>query len=143
MLSSNGRLKLAIQRDGRMTDDSLDLLKSMGLVLEFRTRSLLAPCQNFPLDILFVRDDDIPEYVQDGVSDMGIVGENIVVEKQARLKTVRRLGFGKCRLVICTPKEGKLKRISQLHGKRIATSYPQTLEKFLSSKRIPANIIEI
>src|SRR5947207_7826716 len=130
MLSTNGRLKLAVQRDGRMTDETIELLKSMGLILEFRTRSLFAPCQNFPLDILFVRDDDIPEYVQDGVSDLGIVGENIVAEKQSRVKTVQHLGFGKCKLVICTPKDGKLKRISQLRDKRIATSYPQSLKKF-------------
>src|SRR5712671_6986787 len=103
MLAQNGRLKIAIQRDGRITEDSLALLRAAGLEFDTRSRSLFAPCRNYPLDILSVRDDDIPEYVQDGVSDLGIVGDNIVTERQAAVATVERLGFGNCRLVICVP----------------------------------------
>ena len=143
MLAHNGRLKLAIQKDGRITEDSVGLLHAAGLDLEFRSRSLFTPCGNYPLDILSIRDDDIPEYVQDGVSDLGIVGENIVVEKHARVKIVERLGFGKCRLVICTPKASSVKTIAQLKGLRIATSYPHTVKRFLATHSIDAEVIEI
>ena len=143
MIVNNSRLKLAVQKDGRITEDSLGLLRAAGLDLEFRSRSLFTPCGNFPLDILSIRDDDIPEYVQDGVSDLGIVGENIVVEKHANVKIVERLGFGKCRLVICSPKAGPIKTIAQLKGQRIATSYPHTVKKFLSANSITAEVIEI
>ncbi len=143
MPAHNNRVKLAVQRDGRMTDETVNLLKSMGLNFELHTRSLFSPCMNFPLDVLFVRDDDIPEYVQDGVSDLGIVGENVLAEKHARVKIIQKLGFGKCRLVLCSPKNGKIKRLSQLKGKRIATSYPATLRRFLTSNNISSDIVEI
>src|ERR1051326_590731 len=143
MLVRNGRLKLAVQKDGRITDDSLSLLKSAGFDLEFRSRAPFFPCPNFPLHFFFLRDDDIPEYVQDGVSDLGIVGENIFVEKHAHATIVQRLGFGKCRLVICAPKGGRVRQLSQLRGKRIATSYPATVKSFLASNKIRADIIEI
>jgi ATP phosphoribosyltransferase len=143
MLAHNGRMKLAIQKEGRITEDSISLLKATGLDLEFRSRSLFSPCGNYPLDILSVRDDDIPEYVQDGVSDLGIVGENIVVEKKARVTVVERLGFGKCRLVVCAPKTGTIKSLPDLNGKRIATSYPVTVKKFLASVNVTSEVIEI
>jgi ATP phosphoribosyltransferase len=143
MLAHNGRLKLAIQKDGRITEDSINLLKSSGLDFDLRSRALFSPCRNFSLDILSVRDDDIPEYVQDGVSDFGIVGENIVMEKQAHVKTIERLGFGKCQLVICAPKSGIIQNVTQLKGKRIATSYPVSMKKFLDSNNIEADVIEI
>src|SRR5438552_13140483 len=98
MLARNGRLKLAIQKEGRITDDSLSLLKAAGLDFDIRSRTLFSPCRNYPLDILSLRDDDIPEYVQDGVSELGIVGENVVFEKHARVRILERLGFGKCKL---------------------------------------------
>ncbi|HEY6190756.1 MAG TPA: ATP phosphoribosyltransferase [Bacteroidota bacterium] len=143
MIPSNGRLKLAIQKDGRMTEDSITLLKATGLDFDLRSRSLFSPCRNFPLDILSLRDDDIPEYVQDGVCDLGIVGENIVVEKEARIAIVERLGFGKCRLVICAPKAGAIRELAGLARKRIATSYPRTLGTFLASRGLPAEIVEL
>ena len=143
MLARNGRLKLAVQKDGRITEDSLGLLKAMGLELEFRARSLFSPCRNFPLDLLSVRDDDIPEYVQDGVSDLGIVGENIVLEKRARVRIIERLGFGRCSLVICAPKSGTITSLAHLRGKRVATSYPVTVRQFFTKERIKAEIIEI
>jgi ATP phosphoribosyltransferase len=143
MLASNGRLKVAVQKDGRISDDSIALLKSMGFDFEVRSRSLFSPCRNFPLDILSVRDDDIPEYVQDGVSDFGIVGENIMVERGSRVEIVDRLGFGNCQLAICAPKTGSIKDLSSLRGARIATSYPRTVKRFLEANRIDASIVEI
>lgn len=143
MLARNGRLKIAIQKDGRITDDSINLLKATGLDFDFRPRSLFSPCRNFSLDMLSIRDDDIPEYVQDGVCDLGIVGENVLVEKRARVSIVEHLGFGKCRLVICVPSAGKIHRLSQLKGKRIATSYPLTIKRFLGVRSISAEVIEI
>ncbi len=143
MIARNGRLKIAVQKEGRITDDSMNLLRAMGLDLEFRTRALFSPCRNFPLDLLSVRDDDIPEYVQDGVSDLGIVGENIVAERRARVTIVERLGFGKCRLVICVPDTGHVKNLAHLKGRRIATSYPSILRRFLTTHKLPAEIIEI
>ncbi len=143
MLAHNGRVKLAIQKDGRITEDSINLLKSTGLDLEFRSRALFSPCGNYPLDVLSVRDDDIPEYVQDGVSDLGIVGENILAEKQAHVSIIKRLGFGKCRLVLCAPKGEDIATLADLNGKRIATSYPSTVRKFLASADLAAEVIEI
>src|SRR5689334_7900433 len=143
MLAGNGRLKVAIQQNGRITEESTQLLKGAGLDFDIRSRALFSPCRNFDLDVLAVRDDDIPEYVQDGVSDLGIVGENIVVEKGAKVVVLERLGFGKCRLVICTPRAGSIRRLSQLRGKRIATSYPATVKRFLAAQKITAEVIEI
>ncbi len=143
MLATNGRLKIAVQKDGRISDDSFALLKAMGFDFDVRSRSLFSPCRNFPLDILSVRDDDIPEYVQDGVSDFGIVGENIAVERGSRIEIVDRLGFGKCQLAICAPKAGKIKDLPSLSGARIATSYPRTVKGFLEENGIKASIVEI
>jgi ATP phosphoribosyltransferase len=94
MIANNGRLKIAIQKSGRLTDDSLTLLRACGLEFEFQKQSLYSPCRNFELDVLALRDDDIPEYVQDAVADLGIVGENIVREKGARVERILPLGFG-------------------------------------------------
>jgi ATP phosphoribosyltransferase len=143
MPSTNGRLKLAVQKDGRITEESVGLLRSAGFDFDIRSRALFSPCRNFPLDILAVRDDDIPEYVQDGVSDFGIVGENIVGEKAARVSVIERLGYGKCQLAICTPKLGSLKDVKSLQGKRIATSYPKIVKEFLTNAGMSAEVVEI
>ncbi len=143
MARENGRIRMAIQKDGRITEESQNLLRAMGLELEFRSRALVTPCRNFPLDLLSLRDDDIPEYVQDGVSELGIVGENIVAEKGADVEVVERLGFGKCSLAICVPKSGTIRSLDQINGKRIATSYPNAVRRFLDAKGLHADIIEI
>ncbi len=143
MLAGNGRLKIAIQREGRIAEESAGLLRAAGLDFEMRPRALVSPCRNFPLDVLAVRDDDIPEFVQDHVSDLGIVGENIVVERSARVTVLKRLGFGRCRLVICAPANGLIRSLGQLQGKRIATSYPQTVGRYLAGLGIDTEIIEI
>ncbi len=143
MIANNGRLKIAVQKSGRITEDSLHLLRSTGLAFEYTGRSLLSPCENFPLDILWLRDDDIPEYVQDGVSDLGIVGLNVLEERRARVRTLEHLGFGRCRLSICVPQESKFGKLSDLRKKRIATSYPRALKRYLNAQNIKAEIIEI
>lgn len=143
MLATNGRLKLALQKNGRLTDDSLGLLRSCGLEFEFQKNSLYSPSRNFDLDILALRDDDIPEYVQDGVADLGIVGMNVVTERKARVKILDRLGFGACRLMISVPVRSSIRSIRNLKGKRIATTYPHTLKQFLRSRNVRADIIEL
>ncbi|HEY6953568.1 MAG TPA: ATP phosphoribosyltransferase [Bacteroidota bacterium] len=136
-------MKLAIQREGRITEESVSLLRATGLDFDIRSRALFSPCRNFALDILAVRDDDIPEYVQDCVSEFGIVGENIVVEKGATVEVVEHLGFGKCQLAICAPKLGPIRDLETLRGKRVATSYPKTVREFLQRNKITAQIVEI
>ena len=143
MPAPSNRLRLAVQKDGRITEETHLLLRAMGLDFEFRSRSLFTPCRNFPLDLLSVRDDDIPEYVQDGVSDLGIVGENIAAERNAAVTIVERLGFGKCTLVFCAPRNGSVRTLEQLAGKRIATSYPGIVQRYLDSRNLSAEIIEI
>ncbi len=139
----NGNLKLAIQKKGRLSEKSLDLLKLCGLDIETYSERLLVSAKNFKADILFLRDDDIPEYVQDGVADLGIVGENVVYEKNTQVNIIQKLGFGGCKLMIAAPDENFPENIEDLNGKRIATSYPRILQKFLNENNINAKIIEI
>lgn len=136
-------LRLAIQKSGRLSEKSLELLKAAGVKIDNYSRQLLVKAQNFDLEILFIRDDDIPEYVQDGVADIGIVGENEIFEARKNLNIVEKLGFGKCRLSIAVPKHFKYDSIKDLEGKNIATSYPVILEKFLSKSNINANVHKI
>ncbi len=143
MLATNGRLKITIQRNGRLTEESVALLRTCGLDFEFRQESLYSPCRNFDLDILALRDDDIPAYVQDGVADIGIVGENILAEKRARVKTLERLGFGTCSLMISVPRQSSLTAVRSLQGKRIATTYPRTLQQFLRTQKLRCEVVEL
>ena len=143
MIANNGRLKIAIQKSGRLTDDSLALLRACGLDFEFQKQSLYSPCRNFELDVLALRDDDIPEYVQDAVADLGIVGENIVREKLARVETITKLGYGHCRLSLSVPQRSSIRSVKQLGGKRIATTYPSTLRRYLRRNNVRAEIIEL
>ena len=116
------KLKIAIQKSGRLNEDSIKILKEAGIEFNNGINKLKAEAVNFPLEVFFLRDDDIPQYVEDGVADIGIVGENVVLEKNKEVKIVDRLGFGKCRLSIAIPKNIKYKDIQDLEGKRIATS---------------------
>ncbi len=136
-------IKIAIQRKGRLAQGSLDLLRAAGLDFEASDGLLLAQGRNYPLDILFLRDDDIPEYVQDGVTDIGIVGLNVVEEKAARVSTLDYLGFGGCELCIAVPSRGGLRTLFDLEGKRVATSYPRILGRYLEQKGIRARVIEL
>lgn len=139
----NGNLKLAIQKKGRLTEKSLDLLKKCGLEVETYSDRLFVTARNYNLDILFLRDDDIPEYVQDGVADIGIVGEDVLFEKQTDTSKIKKLGYGRCKLMIAVPEKDELKEITELDGKRIATSHPVILNDFLLKNKITARTINI
>ena len=136
-------LKIAVQKKGRLAEPSRQILKSIGLDFEHYEGRLFSPCRNFPLDILFLRDDDIPEYVQDGVADLGIVGLNVVQEKAAQVVELDALGFGTCTLSIAVPRNSSFRSVYDLENKRIATSYPRVLKRFLEMKKIKARIIQI
>ncbi len=133
-------LRIAIQTKGRLNEDSMLLLQETGIKLEFGKRQLLQPAKNFPIEVLFLRDDDIPQSVADGVSDIGIVGENEYAEKKKQVKITKRLGFSKCRLSLAIPKAAEYTGLEWFNGKVIATSYPVILEDFLKSKNIQADI---
>jgi ATP phosphoribosyltransferase len=142
-ISNNGNLKLAIQKKGRLTDKSMDLIKSCGVEIDQYSERLVVPAYNFPLELLFLRDDDIPEYVQDGVADIGIVGENVVVSKNAQTEIIEKLGFGKCSLMMAAPENVSVKSIKDIEGKTIATSFPRIVQNYLTENKINARIIEI
>jgi len=133
-------LKIAIQKSGRLNEKSVEILKNCGLSFENYKSSLITTVTNFPLEILFLRDDDIPEYVQDGIADLGIVGENVIVETGADVMYLQKLGFGKCTLKIAIPNESQITEIAQLSGKAIATSYPVILEKYLKDNHVNAEV---
>ncbi len=133
-------LRIAIQAKGRLYEETMSLLTETGIKLESGKRLLLLPAQNFPLEVLFLRDDDIPQSVADGVADIGIVGENEYAEKKKKVVLTKRLGFSKCRLSLAIPKEIDYTDISWFNGKVIATSYPEILTDFLKEKKVKADI---
>ncbi|MBD1386424.1 ATP phosphoribosyltransferase [Mucilaginibacter rigui] len=133
-------LKIAIQKSGRLNEKSVELLKNCGLNFENYKSSLISPVSNFPLEILFLRDDDIPEYVQDGIADLGIVGENVIQETEVEVSYLQKLGFGKCSLKIAVPNNNTITSLDQLNGKAIATTYPVILGKYLKEKGIQSDI---
>jgi ATP phosphoribosyltransferase len=137
------KLKIAIQKSGRLYDDSIKLLKECGIDFSNGINKLKAEALNFPLEVFFLRDDDIPQYVEDGVADIGMVGENVVLEKNKKVKVIDHLAFGKCRLSIAIPKDKKYTGKNYLQGKRIATSYANVLSGFLKTNKINAEIHEI
>lgn len=137
------KLKLAIQKSGRLHDDSIRLLKECGIDISNGVNKLKADASNFPLEVYFLRDDDIPQYVEDTVADIGFVGENVVYEKKKKIDVVEKLGFGKCRLSIAVKRNEAYTDVNFLSGKRIATSYPVIVEEFLKNKDISAEIHEI
>ena len=145
----NDRLRLAMQKSGRLSDRSKDLLERAGITLEWRSGRLDCRALDFPLDVMLVRDDDIPEYIADGVCHLGMVGANMLVErldargKQGRYKTLRALEFGRCRLSLAVPKDSGLRAAGDLNGKRIATSYPNTVKRYLVEHQLEAEIVEI
>lgn len=136
-------LRMAIQKSGRLSEESLELIKESGIKLNNNERKLLTQALNFPAEVLFLRDDDIPQSVEDGAADVGIVGLNEVMEKEKRVEIVKELGFSKCRLSLAIPKNIEYKNIKYFNNKIIATSYPVILTKFLSEKGIKAIIHEI
>ena len=137
------RLKIAIQKSGRLTEDSQNLFNECSIDIQDGKRQLLAPSPNFPIDLLYLRDDDIPQYIEDAVADVGILGENVWLESQTQLRIVKRLGFSKCRLCLAIPRGEKYEGIDYFRGKRIATTYPNIVKKFLLDRGIEAEIHEI
>lgn len=136
-------LRIAIQKSGRLSEKSLELIREAGISLTNGDRRLISLAANFPLEILYLRDDDIPQYVTDGVADIGIVGENVVAEKGLNLNVVEKLGFSKCRLSLAIPKSEDYSDISYFQGKKIATSYPKILGNYLQENKVNAEIHEI
>ena len=137
------KLRIAIQKSGRLHEDSIKLLKECGIDINNGVNKLKTEASNFPLEVFFLRDDDIPQYVEDGIADIGMVGENVVLEKQRSVKTAAKLGFGKCRLSLAVPKTVEYNGVKDMDKLRIATSYPVILENFLKEHGITADIHEI
>lgn len=134
------KLKIAVQKSGRLSEDSTNLLKKCGIKFNNGFGKLRAEAENFPLEIFFLRDDDIPSYVEDAVADCGIVGENVLAEDEKNIARIENLGFGKCRLSIAVPKSFEYENLSSLSGKKIATTYPKILGEFFERNKIAAEI---
>lgn len=139
----NTLLRIAIQKSGRLQEGSLQLLKESGLSISNGRDQLKTQARNFPVEVLFLRDDDIPQYVEDNVADIGIVGENVFVEKQKKNTLVKKLDFAKCRLCMAVPRSENYSGLGWLQGKNIATSYPTIVRQFLATNNIQAGIHEI
>jgi ATP phosphoribosyltransferase len=137
------KLRIAIQKSGRLSEKSLQLLTDCGISISNGNRTLLAAGKNFPVEILYLRDDDIPGYIEDGVADAGILGENVVLEKGNGLEVISRLSFARCRMSIAVPRSEEYEGPQWLEGKRIATTYPRILRRFLDDNNIKADIHEI
>ena len=133
-------LKIAVQKSGRLNDESMKLLKDIGISIDNGKDQLKAVSRNFPVEVFYLRNGDIPQYLKDGVVDVAIIGENILYEKGERITIAEKLGFSKCRVSLAIPKSSKYNSIENLEGKEIATSYPNTVKKFLSDKNINAGI---
>lgn len=136
-------LKVAIQKSGRLHDDSMRLLKDIGISIDNGKDQLKASARNFPIELYFLRNSDIPQYLKDGVVDVAIIGENVLREKGGDIKVAEKLGFSKCRVSIAVPKKSSINSLADLDGKRIATSYPNTVRQFLESNNLnsPIHII--
>lgn len=134
------KLKIAIQKKGRLNEDSLALLKKCSIAIDNGIDQLKVNARNFPMEVLYLRNSDIPQYIQDGVADIGIVGENLLVEKDVDIEVVDKLGFSKCRVCLAVPKEVETDDVRYFDGKKIATSYPKTLQGFLDTQGVQADI---
>jgi len=137
------RLRIAVQKSGRLHDDSVALLRECGIDLRNVKDRLRTESDDFPLEVFFLRDDDIPQYVEDGVADIGIVGQNVLLEKGRDVEVVQELGFGKCRLSLAVPRSESWEGVPSLEGRRIATSYPRIVGDFLARQGVRAEIHEI
>lgn len=140
---SKTSLRIAIQKSGRLTDKTIGLLKGIGLRFDDYKQSLMVKCRNFDVELLLIRDDDIPEYVQDGVCDLGFVGANVTAEMGANVTVLQGLDYGVCRLSLAVRKNGSIQKIEDFEGKTIATSYPNLTRQFLDKKGINASIVTI
>ncbi len=144
MNQNNKKIRIAIQKNGKLKDESLKLLESKGFKFDLENgNTLIAPCKNADIEIIFVRHKDIPQYIQFGAADIGIVGYNILYEDIFKIEIIKKLGFGQCSLVIAVPKNSSFKKIEDLEEERIATSYPNSLKKFLKEKNISVALVPI
>ncbi len=134
------RLRIAVQKSGRLSETSLELLKECGIDVKNGRAQLVASASNFPLDILYLRDDDIPQYVEDGVADLGILGENVVIESRAQIDIIKRLNFSRCRLSLAVPKSLEYNGLSYFQDRKVATSYPNILDDYLSTNGITSEV---
>ncbi len=134
------KLKLAIQKKGRLSEESIKLINECDISFPSSSGKLVTAAYDFPIEILFLRDDDIPDYVQDGVADIGIVGENVLVESNKQVDEVLKMGFGKCRLSLAVPRNMNYASVTDLDGKAIATSYPRILQNYLEANNVKAAI---
>ncbi len=134
------KLKIAVQKSGRLHDDSMKILKDVGISIDNGKDQLKASARNFPLEVFYLRNGDIPQYLRDGVVDAAIIGENVLIEKGNDIKIVEKLGFSKCRVSIAIPKSSSYKKFSDLSGKRIATSYPNTVKQYFEKNSIEPDI---
>ncbi|MDZ7718247.1 MAG: ATP phosphoribosyltransferase [Balneolaceae bacterium] len=142
-LDSTTSLRIAVQKSGRLTDKTLNLLEGIGLKFDDYKRSLLVKCLNFDVELLLIRDDDIPEYVQDGICDLGFVGANVVEEDQVDVEILRGLNYGVCRLSLAVPKDSAIKKPEDFAGKKIATSYPGITKRFFEKKGVNVKVITL
>ena len=133
-------LKIAVQKSGRLNEDSLKILKEIGISIDNGKDQLKASARNFPLEVFYLRNGDIPQYLKDGVVDAAIIGENVLIEKGQDITVVEKLGFSKCRVSIAVPKSSNATSLKDLEGKRIATSYPNTVNQFLTNSGISAQL---
>lgn len=134
------KLKIAVQKSGRLHDDSMTILKDVGISIDNGRDQLKASAKNFPLEVLYLRNGDIPQYLKDGVVDAAIIGENVLIEKGNGISIIEKLGFSSCKVSIAIPKSESYKSINDLEGKRIATSYPNTVNQFLNENNVNANL---
>lgn len=139
----NKNLKLAIQKEGRLSQDSLEFLRKSGLEFESYQQRLFSLCRNFPLEILYVRDDDIPDYVSAGTVDLGILGQNILNEERPNVKKLLNLRYGFCSLIVAVPKESNITKLSDLENKTIATTFPESTKNFFKKNNIKVKIVRI
>lgn len=137
------KLKIAIQKSGRLNEDSVKVLKEAGIYIDNGKEQLKASARNFPLEVLYLRNGDIPQYLRDGVVDIAIVGENLLIEKGQDLQIIEKLGFSKCKVSIAIPKEQTYSGIQDLQGKKIATSYPNTVKNYLAKQNVTADLHQI
>jgi len=137
------KLRIAIQKSGRLNQDSIQILKDCGISIDNGKDQLKAQASNFPMEVMFLRNGDIPQYLRDGVVDIAIIGENVLIEKGKDISIAERLHFSKCKVSLAVPKDAKYNSIKDLDGKRIATSYPNTVDQYLADKGINYEIHQI
>lgn len=143
MKLKNENLKIAIQKEGRLTEETIDFLQKSGLEFESYKKRLFSICRNFPMELLFVRDNDIPGYVSSGTVDLGIIGQNILYETRPKVRKLLNLRYGYCTLILAVPKESTITNVGEMKNLNVATTYPNSTDRFFRGKGIPVNTVSI